>query len=157
MKTIPPEPANEVEEPEFKPLTALEAEQWRRAHPQLSVWRVVMIQCVVGVLVSLAAWWVSGRASVAWSALYGAVVVVVPSALFARGLLRQAPGVQAGAAMLGFFGWEIAKIVLSVALLAAAPRLVPGLHWLVLVVSMVITMKTYWIALLVQSRVRKTD
>ena len=59
--------------------------------------------------------------------------------------------------MVGFFGWEIAKIVLTVALLAAAPRLVPGLSWLALVVGMVITMKTYWVALLVRPGVRKTD
>lgn len=59
--------------------------------------------------------------------------------------------------MLGFFGWEIAKIVLTVALLAAAPRLVPDLSWMALLIGMVITMKTYWAALLVRSGVRKTD
>jgi ATP synthase protein I len=92
-----------------------------------------------------------------WSAAYGALAVVVPAALFARGVLRRKASANPRAAMVGFFGWEIAKIVLTVALLAAAPRLVPGLSWLALVVGMVITMKTYWVALLVRPGVRKTD
>ena len=59
--------------------------------------------------------------------------------------------------MVGFFGWEMVKIVLTVAMLAAAPRLVAQLSWLALLAGMVVTMKTYWIALMVQSGVRKTD
>ena len=98
-----------------------------------------------------------GLAVVGWSAAYGALAVVVPAALFARGVLRRKASANPRAAMVGFFGWEIAKIVLTVALLAAAPRLVPGLSWLALVVGMVITMKTYWVALLVRPGVRKTD
>jgi len=54
-------------------------------------------------------------------------------------------------------GWELVKIVLTVAMLAAAPRLVPGLSWLALLAGMVITMKTYWIALLARPGVRRTD
>ena len=106
---------------------------------------------------ALAAWVLTGRASMGWSAAYGALAVVVPAALFARGVLRRKASANPRAAMVGFFGWEIAKIVLTVALLAAAPRLVPGLSWLALVVGMVITMKTYWVALLVRPGVRKTD
>jgi len=55
------------------------------------------------------------------------------------------------------FGWELAKILVSVALLLAAPRLVPGLSWLALLVGMVITMKAYWVALWVRSSVRATN
>ncbi len=59
--------------------------------------------------------------------------------------------------MVGFFGWEVAKIVLTVVLLVAAPWVIPGLNWVALVVGMLITMKTYWVALLVRPGVRKTD
>ncbi len=59
--------------------------------------------------------------------------------------------------MLGFVGWEAAKIVLTIALLVAAPRVVPDLNWLALVAGLVITMKTYWVALMVRPGVRKTD
>ena len=157
MKTIAPETETEAEDSDFKPLTAQEAQQWRSRNPPVSVWKIVVGQVLVGVVVALAAWVLTGRASMGWSAAYGALAVVVPAALFARGVLRRKASANPRAAMVGFFGWEIAKIVLTVALLAAAPRLVPGLSWLALVVGMVITMKTYWVALLVRPGVRKTD
>ena len=157
MKTIAPETEAEAEESDFKPLTAQEAEQWRSRNPPISVWKVVAGQALVGTLVALVAWVLTGRASVGWSAAYGAVAVVVPAGLFARGVFRRKASSDPRAAMLGFFGWEIAKIVLTVALLAAAPRLVPDLSWMALLVGMVITMKTYWVALLVRPGVRKTD
>ena len=121
----------------------------------MSIWRIVGWQAVVGVLVALLAWLLTGRAQVGWSAGYGALSVVLPAALFARGMARRRP--SAGAAMAGVFGWELVKIALAVAMLAAAPRLVPGLSWLALLAGMVVTMKTYWVALLAQSGVRRTD
>ena len=73
-------------------------------------------------LVAPVAWVLTGRAVVGWSAAYGALAVVVRPALFARGVLRhKASSNPRALAMVGFFGWEIAKIMLTVALLAAAP------------------------------------
>ena len=157
MKTIPPETETEAEESDFKPLTAQEADQWRSRNPPISVWKVVAGQALVGVLVALVAWALTGSVPVGWSAAYGALAVVVPAALFARGVLRHSALLNPRAAMVGFFGWEIVKILLTVALLAAAPWVVSGLSWVALVVGMVITIKTYWIALLVRPGVRKTD
>jgi len=145
----------EDEDADFKPLNAQEAQAWRQRHPAFSVWRVVGVQVVVGVLVALLALLVSSKVSVAWSAGYGALAVVVPSALFARGMGRMKS--SAGAALAGFFGWEMAKIALTVAMLAAAPKLIASLSWLALLAGMVVTMKTYWIALWAQPGVRKTD
>ena len=157
MKTIAPETETEAEESDFKPLTTQEADQWRSRNPPISVWKVVAGQALVGMLTALVAWALTGRASVGWSAAYGALAVVAPAALFARGVLRHKASANPRAAMLGFFGWEIAKILLTVALLAAAPLLVTGLNWIALLVGMVIAMKTYWVALLVRPGVRKTD
>ena len=157
MRTIAPETEAEVEESDFKPLTAQEAELWRQSNPPVSIVKVVVGQALVGMAVALVAWVLTGRAAVGWSAGYGALAVVVPAALFARGVLRHKASSNPRAAMVGFFGWEIAKIVLTVALLAAAPRLVSNLSWLALLAGMVITMKTYWVALLVRPGVRKTD
>ena len=123
----------------------------------MSVWKVVAGQALAGAVAALVAWLVSGSGAVGWSAAYGALAVVVPAALFARGLSRQKAGDPPGAAMVRFFGWEFAKIVLTVALLAAAPRLVPGLSWIALLAGMVVAMKTYWVALWVRPGVRKTD
>lgn len=157
MKTIAPETETEAEDSDFKPLTAQEAEQWRRRNPSLSPWRVVVGQALVGVVVALVAWLWTRDVRAGWSAAYGSLAVVIPAALFAFGVLRQKSASRPGLAMLGFFGWEVAKIVLTIALLAAAPRLVLGLNWLALVAGLVITMKTYWVALLVRPGVRKTD
>ncbi len=153
MKTNAPETEAEVDEADFKPLTAAEAQQWRQRNPPMSIWRIVVLQALVGLAVALVAWLVSGKSHVAWSAAYGALTVVVPAALFARGMARQR--MSAGAALVGMFGWELVKIALTVAMLAAAPRLVPGLSWLALLVGMVVTMKTYWIALMARPGVRK--
>ena len=98
-----------------------------------------------------------GCLSAGWSAGYGALAVLVPAALFARGVLRHKNVQEPGVAMLRFFGWEMVKIILTVAILVAAPRVVVGLSWLALVAGMVLTMKTYWIALVVQSRRSKLD
>ena len=145
----------EDEEPDFKPLTAQEAKAWRQRHPSLSVWRVVGLQVLVGLLVTLVALLVSRKVSVALSAGYGALAVVLPSALFARGMGRMKA--SASAVLAGFFGWEMAKIALTVAMLAAASKLIVPLSWLALLVGMVVTMKTYWIALWARPGVRKTD
>ena len=147
----------EVEDSDFKPLSAQEAQQWRMRHPATSVWSVVAGQAVLGVLVAVMAWWISGRASVGWSAAYGAVAVVVPAALVARGITRKAGAAVAGSLLVRLLGWELAKIALTVVLLLAAPSVVPQLSWLALLVGMVITMKMYWVALWMRPGVRKTD
>jgi len=152
---IAPETEIEDGEPDFKPLTAQEAQAWRKRHPAVSVWRLVVAQALVGLLVALLALLVTRKVGVALSAGYGALAVVLPSALFARGMGRKRS--SAGAVMAGFFGWEMAKIALTVAMLAAAPKLIAPLSWLALLVGMVATMKTYWIALWARPGVRKTD
>jgi ATP synthase protein I len=152
MKTIAPNTEDEDQDSDFKPLTADEARQWREMHPEVSVWRVIAAQALMGVLAALAAWALTGRQSAAWSAGYGALAVVIPAALFARGVMRQKNVSNPGVAMLGFFGWELVKIVLTVAMLVAAPRLIGGLSWLALIAGLILAMKTYWIALVVQSR-----
>lgn len=147
----------EAGEPDFKPLTAEEAQRLRERHPPLSPWRVVAVQVGVGVLVAMAAGVLTGQARMAWSAAWGAVAVAVPAAVFARGVTRRRSAGDVGAAAVGFLGWEIVKIVLTACLLAMAPRVVPGLSWLALLAGMVVTMKAYWIALLAHRRSSATN
>jgi ATP synthase protein I len=97
--------------------------------------------------VALAAWALTGRQNVGWSAGYGALAVVIPAAVFARGLMGRMSSLNAGTAAFGFMLWEMVKIALTVAMLVAAPRLVSGLSWPALLVGLVLTMKVYWIAL----------
>ncbi|GBU14808.1 hypothetical protein AwPolaro_01860 [Polaromonas sp.] len=135
------------EEEDFKPLTAEEAQKVCAANPPISLWVVVAGQLGVGIVLALIAWLLTGQARMGWSAAYGALAVVLPAALFARGLSRQKTATEGNAALVGFFVWEIVKIALTVAMLVAAPRLVNNLSWLALLAGFVVTMKVYWVAM----------
>jgi ATP synthase protein I len=140
--------ADELEEQDFKRLSAQEAQVLRESDPALSPWWVVGLQCVAGLVVALLAWGVSGKASVAWSAAYGALAVIIPAALFARGLMSQFSSLNAATAGFGFFVWEAVKMAVSVAMIVAAPRLIADLSWLALMAGLFVTLKMYWLALL---------
>jgi ATP synthase protein I len=140
--------ADESEEENFKRLTAQEAQELRDRDPALSPWWVVGLQCVAGLVVALVAWGVSGKASVAWSAGYGALAVIIPAALFARGLMSQFSSLNAATASFGFFMWEAVKLAVSIAMIAMAPRLIVNLSWLALLAGLLVTLKMYWLALL---------
>jgi ATP synthase protein I len=118
-----------------------------RVNPTLSLWRVVGAQVVVGVLTSLFAGYFFGRASIGYSAFYGAMAVFLPSAVFARGLTSLVSSANPGTAVMGFFVWEMAKVGLTVAMLFAASRIVSDLSWPAMLVGLVVTMKVYWLAL----------
>ena len=126
MSIITPESrydSDESEELEFKRLTAEEAQALRELHPSVSPWFIVGVQVLVGLLVALAAWGFTGKSSAGWSAAYGALAVIVPAVVFARGLTSQFSSLNAATAWLGFFVWEAIKIAVSVGMLFAAPRL----------------------------------
>ncbi len=143
---------DEAEDSDFKPLTAAEAQQWRQRNPPLSLWKVLAGQVVAGCFVALAAGLLTGKPVMAWSAAYGALSVVVPAALFARGITGRLACTVPGAAMVGFFVWELVKIVVTILMLFAAPRLVPGLNWLALLAGFVVTMKVVWLALMFRAK-----
>jgi len=147
MKKIAPLPDAIEEEPPFKTLTADEARRLREQNPPVSPWWVVAGQAVVGLLVALAAWGITGKQNVGWSAGYGALAVVIPAAIFARGLTGRFASLNAGTAAVGFMLWEMVKIATSIAMMMAAPRLVADLSWPALLVGLVLTMKVYWLAL----------
>jgi ATP synthase protein I len=82
-------------------------------------------------------------ASVAW----GVLAVWVPALVFARALSRQMRRQGVGSALVGFFVWELVKVVLTVALLVVAPKVVANLDWAALVVGFVVTLKMYWLVM----------
>lgn len=139
--------SDEQEVSDFTPLTAAQAQTLREQHPSLSPWWVVAGQLVVGVLVALVAWGLTGSRTVGWSAACGALAVIVPAALFARGVTGQFAAANAGSAVLSFFVWELVKILVTVGVLFAAQRWVTGLSWPAMLIGLVVTMKVYWIAL----------
>jgi ATP synthase protein I len=136
--------------------TAAEAQAWRNHNPGLSPWRVVALQLVLGLLASLLVGVFSGELLLFTSAAWGVLAVIAPSAMFARALRRQMNGEQpADAALAGLLIWELAKIMLTVLLLVAAPAVVKDLSWLALLVGFVVAMKAYWFVFLMSLWRRK--
>ena len=139
--------ADEGLEAEFKPMTAEQAKAWRQQNPVVSPWRVLALQVVVGALVAVVTGLASGQFHLAASAAWGSMAVVVPAVVFVRALSRQMRRTQSGSALAGLFVWELVKIILTVALLLVAPKVISDLNWFALVASFVVTMKVYWLAM----------
>lgn len=144
------------QEPEFKPLTREQAQQWRAGQPELSIWRLVGVQVLVGLVSGLLVWLFSRQMSLVLSVLYGAASVFIPTALMAYGLTSSALSrLMSGytrASFAGFLLWEGVKVLLVVAMLWSAPTLVPDLSWLGLLAGLVLTLKVYWFGLWFQVR-----
>lgn len=145
-----------AQEHEFKPLTREEAERWRASQPELSPWRVVRVQWLVGVSLAASVGLVTRQPNLFLSMLYGAAAAAIPTALMAWGLTssslsRQLSG-RVEMVFMNFVLWEGVKILLSVVLLWVAPRMVPDLNWLALVAGFVVVLKVYWFGFLIQAR-----
>jgi ATP synthase protein I len=147
-----PDKADAVGEEDFKPLTPQEAQALRAGLRLVSPWRVVSIQAAAGVLVTLVGLMVTGKPDWAWSLLYGAAAVVVPSALMAHGMTRRRPVMTPGSLAVSFMLWELVKIMGSVAMLGVANWILQPPVWPALLVGVVVALKMYWAALLWQRR-----
>lgn len=143
---------DEVDEQQVKSLSPEEARAWRARHPAISPWRVVRVQVLVGLTFAVVAVAFARESNVFWSALYGAGVVVIPGAVMARGLTSRLSTGAPGSGAVGFMVWELVKLLVSVAMLVLAPKLLPHLSWPALLVAMVVCLKTYWVALLWRGR-----
>lgn len=144
---------SDLEPPPVVPLTRAQAADWRSRHPQLSPWRVVVVQVLVGaVAAALAGWW-SGRVSVWASVLYGAAVIAVPSALMARGMTSPLTSLAPTLSFVSVLGWEAVKLVVALTMLWLAPKVVQPLEWPALLAGLVVCSLVYGFAL--RWRVRK--
>ena len=132
-------------------LTAEQAAALRLQEPALSPWSVVGLQCLAGVLVSVTGW-IFGGEGAALSAAYGAFVVIMPAALFARGIMSKFSSLNAATSTFGFFLWEAVKLGASLMLIALAPRFIEDLSWLAMLAGLFVTLKMYWLALLLRPR-----
>jgi ATP synthase protein I len=143
---------DEAEEFSYKRLTREEAAALRSRNPSLSPWRVVAAQCGLGVLIAAVAWGVTGSRATLYSALYGALVVVLPGALMARGTTGPMARLSPVAGAVGVLFWAVVKMGVSVAMLLLASRIVQPLSWPALLVALVGCMQVYWLALLWRGR-----
>jgi ATP synthase protein I len=148
-------PDQQKDDEVIKSLSRDEAEALRLKNPSLSPWVVLAGQAGCGLLLAVVVWLVTGRSNLGLSALYGASAVVLPGALFARGLMSKVSSINPAAAVTGFFLWEMVKIGLVLAMLYAAPKLVKDLSWPAMLVGLVVTMKVVWLVLWLEARARR--
>jgi ATP synthase protein I len=134
-------------EASFKPLSAEEAQAWRQNNPQASPWLVLFLQVGVGALLALMTGLITGQFHLAASSAWGTLAVVIPGVVFVRALSRQMRRKNLHSALVSLFVWELVKIVLTVALLLVAPKVIANLSWFALVAGFVVTMKVYWLAM----------
>jgi ATP synthase protein I len=128
------------------PLTEQQIVAIKAANPSLSPWLVVLVQAALGVVLAGFIWLVfDERAAV--SAACGSLAVVLPGALFAKGITGRFARANVGAAVASFFLWEFVKILVTVAVMFAAYRWVVGLNWLAMLAGLIVTLKVYWLAL----------
>lgn len=148
------------EKPEIRTLSKEEAAVVKQTNPALNPWRVVGWQMLATVVVGLLGLMATQKWAVAYSLVWGGLCVVVPAALFARGVMSKATLMNAGTATAGFFLWEMVKIALTLAMLFAAKqvmaRLGEVLVWPALLVGLIVVMKVYWLALLARPKVDKS-
>lgn len=131
----------------YEPLTRQQAQALRERLPRFSPWHVVTGQALTG-LVLIAIWGVVTQSAPAiWSALYGAVAVVVPQAVMAWGITRRRTD-RPHELIWQLAVWELIKIGGVVAILVAAPWVVPRLSWPAMLVSFVVCIKAGWLSLL---------
>ena len=148
--------SDDVTEPEFKPLTPGEAQAWRLRNPAILPWRIIGLQVGIGFVMVLLTWLWAGESQMAASVAWGVLAVVIPAMVFVRALSRQINFGRPKSALVGLFFWELVKIVLTVALLLAAPKVITDLSWLALVASFVVTIKVYWLAMMLGWLQRKS-
>ena len=137
-----------AEESDISPLSPEQAQRLIAQNPSLSVWWVLVAQLVTALVLATAVFLWFGRWALFVSLIYGAMSVVVPAALFARGLKSPAASVNAFTATLSFAVWQGVKMALTVLLMVLAPRLIEDLSWPALLAGLIVTMKVYWLALI---------
>jgi ATP synthase protein I len=144
---------DEQDAPAAPPMSRAEVQSLLLRKPQVSVWRVVVLQVVVGLLVALFSWFfAAGKLSVVLSALYGAAIIALPSALFALSIQLWLSKLKPGVAVYGFALGELLKIGLTIVLLFIAPRIVQPLSWAAMLIAIVVTLQVYWVALILRGK-----
>ena len=99
--------------------------------------KVLMWQALSAVAIATVAWLVSSSVVAVTSAFYGAMCVVVPSALVARMVIKRVgPDVvrHSGGTLMRLVVLELVKIVVTVCLLLAAPLVLDSPQWVAIVV-----------------------
>jgi len=109
--------------------------------------KVVLAQVLVTVIAAIG-WAVFAKESAAsgWSAFFGGAACFVPSGFFALRLWMARAQPTIGTLVVG----EAIKVFATVALLVLVVVLYRDLHWVPMLVTFLLALKTYWVALAIR-------
>ncbi|OJA37592.1 F0F1 ATP synthase subunit I [Burkholderia ubonensis] len=137
----------ELQDDNIVPLTRAEAEKLfgpNVSRPsRMTPYKVVIAQVALSLVATLA-WWLFSKSpgAAAQSAFLGGAIGWVPSALFVARL--KAGG---SATVMSWVAGEALKLGVTIGMFAAVAFGYPGVHWVPLLVTYLVVLKTYWIAL----------
>ncbi|WP_431820957.1 ATP synthase subunit I [Burkholderia sp. F1] len=137
----------ELQDDNIVPLTRAEAEKLfgpNVSRPsRITPYKVVVAQVALSLVATLA-WWLFSKSpgAAAQSAFLGGAIGWVPSALFVARL--KAGG---SATVMSWVAGEALKLGVTIGMFAAVAFGYPGVHWVPLLVTYLVVLKTYWIAL----------
>ncbi|WLE57617.1 ATP synthase subunit I [Burkholderia plantarii] len=110
---------------------------------RVTPFRVVIAQVALSLVATLA-WWLFSKSpgAAAQSAFMGGAIGWVPSAVFAARL-------RFGGAntVMGWMFGEALKLGVTIAMFTAVALRFPDVHWVPLLVTYLVALKTYWLAL----------
>lgn len=122
---------------------------------KMSLWLPLGVQLAAGLLVvaGLIAW---GVPRLTWvSASWGVLACVLPASLCVAGYQISARMMQEAGKAQAFWGlvlilfWELMKLLLSVALLLLAPRLIADVSWVAMLITFIVVVKAYWLTFVI--------
>lgn len=144
-----------------QPWSAEQANAWRAKTHAMSPWLPAAMQAVVAVLLLAGSLVLDLERNIRLSVMWGVFSSLLPSLLCVSGyritvwMLKDLPhGAQTLLGFASILCWELVKLLLSVALLIVASRIVLNVHWLAMLLAFVVVVKAYWLAFLVE-RLRK--
>lgn len=138
-----------TDEQDGEPIPLTQAEAMRMFGPDVSrpsrvtPFRVVGAQVSLSLIATLVCWlFVKRPGTAALSAFLGGALAWIPGALFALRISRGGLGSPAG-----WVTGEALKIGATVALFAAIAYGLPGIRWVPLLLTYLLALKVYWVAL----------
>lgn len=139
---------DEQEQETIVPLTRAQAE--RLFGPdvgrvsRVTPFRVVGAQILLSLIVTAVWWAFSARPqAAALSAWLGGMLGWLPGAIFALWLRISGDRLSVGSLVMG----EGGKVITTIALLVAIAVVYPGVYWIALLVTFIVTLKAYWLAM----------
>lgn len=131
-----------------KPLSREEARALVAALPQTPYHWVILAQLAVGVLGAGLVYLITGRDIAAWSALAAGLIAAVPAALMLYGVKRS----PLRHSIIGPLVWLLVKLAATMLMFMLAIRALGRPDWPVLLITLIVALKMYWIVVLLSAR-----